>query len=71
MTVVGAISLTKVVALMTMNGSSDGKAFEAFMEHFLVPQFGKGAVVVMDKPTAHRLATIEPLIESAGATVLN
>jgi hypothetical protein len=36
-TVVGAISLTKVVALMTLNGSMDGKAFQVFIEHFLWP----------------------------------
>jgi transposase len=26
----------------------DGKAFSVFIEHFLVPNLGKGAVVVMD-----------------------
>jgi hypothetical protein len=29
-TVIGAISIKKVVALMTMNNSMDGKAFEVF-----------------------------------------
>jgi hypothetical protein len=29
-TVIGAISMTKVVALMTMNNSMDSKAFEIF-----------------------------------------
>jgi transposase len=47
-TVVGAISLTKVVALMTLNGSMDGLAFEVFIERLLVPQLWAGAVVVMD-----------------------
>lgn len=37
-TVIGAISLTKVLALMTLNGSMDGAAFEVFIEHFLVPR---------------------------------
>ena len=70
-TVVGAISLTKVVGLMTLNGSMDGKAFEVFVEHFLVPNLWDGAVVVMDNLPAHKLAVIEPLINSAGASVLN
>jgi len=30
-----------------------------------------GAVVVMDNLPAHKLALIEPLIQSAGASVLN
>lgn len=43
-TVIGAISITKVVALMTMNNSMDGKAFEVFIEKFLVPELWSGAV---------------------------
>ena len=70
-TVVGAISLTKIVGLMTLNGSMDGKAFKVFIEHFLVQNLWDGAVVVMDNLPAHKLALIEPLIQSAGASVLN
>jgi hypothetical protein len=33
-----------VVALMTMNNSMDGKAFEVFSEKFLVPELWSGAV---------------------------
>jgi len=68
---VGAISLKKVVEIMTVNGSIDGKAFSVFIEHFLVLYLGKSAVVVMDNLPAHKLAAVEPLIESAGATILN
>ena len=70
-TVVGAISLTKVVALMTLNGAMDGQAFKVFVEKFLVPQLWSGAVVVMDNLPAHKLASITPLIKAAGADVLN
>lgn len=59
-TVVGAISLNKVVGLMTLNGSMDGKAFKVFIEHFFIPNFWAGAVVVMDNLPAHKLAVIEP-----------
>jgi transposase len=70
-TVIGAISLKKVVGLMTLNGSMDSKAFSVFVEHFLVPNLWDGAVVVMDNLPAHKLAVIEPLIQSAGGSVLN
>jgi transposase len=70
-TVVGAISLKQVVGLMTINGSRDGQAFEVFIQNFLVPKLWNGAVVVMDNLPAHKLAVIEPLIQVAGATVLN
>jgi len=43
-TVIGAISIKKVVTLMTMNHSMDGKAFEVFVEKFLVPELCPGAV---------------------------
>ena len=33
-TAIGAISIDRVVALMTMNDSMDGKAFEIFVEKF-------------------------------------
>jgi transposase len=70
-TVVGAISFKKVVGIMTLDGSMDRKAFSVFIEHFLVPNLWKGAVVVMENFPANKLAAIEPLIESAGATILN
>jgi len=56
---------------MTLNGSMDGRAFEVFIEHFLVPNLWEGAVVVMDNLPAHKLGTIEPLIQAAGASLLN
>jgi hypothetical protein len=52
-TAIGAISIKKVL-LMTMNDSMDGKAFEVFIEKFLVPELWVGAVVVMDNlPAPH------------------
>ena len=47
-TVIGAISLKKVVGLMTLNGSMDSQAFAVFVEQCLVPNLWEGAVVVMD-----------------------
>jgi transposase len=70
-TVVGAISLKQVLAVMTMNGSMDGGAFQVFIEKCLVPQLWSGAVVVMDNLPAHKIAAIEPLLKAVGAKVLN
>ena len=70
-TVIGAISIDRVVALMTIDDSMDGKAFEVFVGKFLVPQLWPGAVVVMDNLSAHKLASIAPMIEAVGASVLN
>ena len=54
-----------------MNGSMDRNAFEVFIQKCLLPQLWAGAVVVMDNVPAHKIATIEPLIQSVSASVLN
>jgi transposase len=69
-TAIGAISINKVLALMTMNDSMNGAAFAVFIEKFLGPELGKGAVVVMDNLPAHKLASIVPMIEACGASVI-
>ena len=61
-TAIGAISMNKVLALMTMNDSMDGQAFAIFIQHFLCPKLWEGAVVVMDNLPAHKLASIKPMI---------
>ncbi len=68
--VIGAISLKKVLSVMSLNGSMDGNAYQVFIEHFLLTQLWTGAVAVMDNLPAHKVAEIKPLIESVGASVL-
>jgi len=55
-TVVGAISLTHVVALMTLDGSMDGDAINVFIEKFSTIMVS--AVVVMDNLPAHKMASL-------------
>lgn len=69
-TVLGAVSLDRVVAVMTINGAIDGDAFTTFIEKFLVPQLWSGAVVVMDNLPAHKVAAVEPLLQAVGASVV-
>ena len=45
-TVIGAISSQRVVALMTIDNSMDSQAFEVFIAQCLVPQLWSGAVDV-------------------------
>ncbi|MBD2182821.1 transposase [Planktothrix sp. FACHB-1355] len=62
-TAIGAVSINKVLALMTINDSIYGWAFAVFIEKFLCPQLWVGAIVVMDNLPAHKLASIEPMIQ--------
>jgi len=70
-TVIGAISCKKVVALMTWDGAMDASGFQVFIKKCLVPQLWRGAVVVMDNLPADKIASIVPLVEAVGAKVLN
>ena len=45
-TLVGAITQDKVLALMTIDGSLDTAAFKVFIDHFLVPKLWPGAVAL-------------------------
>ena len=60
-TAIGAISIKKVVALMTMDNSMDSRAFELFVKDFLVPELWPGAVVVMDNLSSHKFDSIIPI----------
>ena len=48
---------------MCIEGATDAKAFEAYVEHFLAPSLCEGQVVVMDNLGAHRPERIRELIE--------
>lgn len=68
--VMGAITVSKVLAVMTIDDSMDAAAFQVYVSKFLVPQLWKGAVVVMDNLPAHKVKAIAPLIEAVGARTL-
>ena len=82
--VIGAITISKVLAVMTINDSMDASAFKVYVSQCLVPQLWKGAVVVMHNLPAHKVerkcaggifprtpsSAIAPLIEAVGARVL-
>ena len=69
-TVIGAISMNKVLALMTMSDSRDKLAFSVFIDQCLCPHLWRGGVVVMDNLPAHKVAAIVPMIEALGASVI-
>jgi transposase len=68
--VMGAITVSKVLAVMTIDDSMDAAVFKVYVSACLVPQLWKGAVVVMDNLPAHKVKAIAPLIEAVGARIL-
>ena len=55
---------------MTVEGATDAKAFEAYVEHFLAPSLREGQVVVLDGLGAHRTERVRELIEGRGADLV-
>jgi transposase len=68
--VMGAITVSKVLAVMTIDDSMDAAVFKVYVAACLVPHLWKGAVVVMDNLPAHKVKAIAPLIEAVGARIL-
>lgn len=70
LTIVGAIALDGVRALMAYEGGTTREAFLAFVRDALVPSLRRRDVVVMDNLRAHYTAGVQSAIEAAGASVL-
>lgn len=66
-TLVAAITWEAPIAPMLLDGPMDGPAFEAYVEHVLVPDLHPGSIVVMDNLSPHKSTRIEELISNAGA----
>jgi transposase len=70
MTILGAISLSGMVATMTIEEPTDTDIFLAYVEHLLYPVLRHGDVVIMDNLSAHKAPAVRAWIEKAGAEVL-
>lgn len=68
-TLLGALSLTGLHALMTVDGATDGEVFRAFVEQVLCPTLSAGDIVVMDNLGAHKVTGLREAIAGCGAQV--
>ena len=69
-TLIASLSTRGVGAATSVEGATDGAAFETYVEHFLAPTLKEGQIVVMDNLQVHKSARVRELIEGAGAEVL-
>ncbi len=65
-----AIDSGGVKPSMSVEGAVDGKAFEAYVEHFLAPTLKRGQIVMMDNLSVHKSNRVERLVEDAGCELL-
>jgi len=69
-TLIAAMSAEGMGQAMSVEGATDGAAFEAYVKHFLLPTLKEGQVVVMDNLQVHKSTKVRKLVESVGASVL-
>jgi transposase len=67
---IGALSLSGVEAVMTVEGAVDTDAFDAYVEHILRPTIRRGDVLVLDNLSAHHASRIEEVAAECGAGVI-
>jgi transposase len=70
LTLIASPSLHGMGESMVVEGATDAKAFEVYVEHFLAPSLREGQVVVMDNLGAHQPKRIRELIEASGAELV-
>lgn len=70
LTVVGAIALDGIRAMMAYEGGTTKQAFLHFVRRALVPSLRRGDVVVWDNLRAHYCEGVREAIEAVGAHVV-
>ncbi len=70
LTVVGAVALDGVRAMMAYEGGTSAEAFLRFAKEALAPSLHPGDVVVLDNLGAHRAVGVREAIEAVGARLL-
>lgn len=67
---IGALSVTELIASARIYGAVDGVTFEAFVVKKLIPKLGENACVVMDNAKIHQGELVREFIEKAGAKLI-
>ncbi len=67
---IGALGLSGIEAVMTLEGAVDTSAFNAYLEQVLRPTIRSGDVLVLDNLTAHHASRIEEVAAECSAEVI-
>jgi transposase len=67
LTMIAALSLQGIEAVMSIEGATDAEVFHAYAEQVLGPTLRPGDIVVLDNLSAHKIATIRTIIEGRSA----
>lgn len=70
-TLIATLAPQGISSAMTLEGSLDTPAFDAYVQHFLLPTLKPGQTVVMDNLKVHYSPTAQQMIEALGCSVLH
>jgi transposase len=70
LTIIGALGIAGLDALMTVEGATDGEVFRVYVNRVLCPSLRRGDIVVMDNLGAHKVSGIREAIEGCGARLI-
>ncbi len=69
-TLLSSMSARGMGSSLAVDGPTDRKVFEAYLERMLLPTLEAGQIVVMDNLSAHKGERIRELVESRGCELL-
>ena len=69
-TLICSLGVEGIGAAMSVEGATDGVAFETYVKHFLCPTLKRGQIVVMDNLKVHKMKRVREIIEGSGAEIL-
>jgi transposase len=61
-TLLGAMSLAGVGAVMTVEGATDAEVFRAYVKHVLGPTLVPGDIVVLDNLSVHKVSGLQQML---------
>ncbi len=70
LTLLAALSNSRIQAEWVIEGSVDGDVFVTWLEHVLLPTLTSGQTVVMDNLRAHYRKEVRALVEARGCNLL-
>lgn len=68
-TMIAALTLGGMTALMTIVGGTSGAVFKAYVEQVLIPRLRQGDIVILDNLAAHKVEPVLKAIQAAGASI--
>jgi transposase len=69
-TLLGALSVQGLQAVMTVDGATDADVFRTYVKRVLGPTLARGDVVVMDNLRAHKAVGVQQSLTCRGARLL-